>query len=618
MLSRIAWNLTEELHRAPANANSALCRTLSRVNEVLKGLTRDGRRDMAYNQGRSLVAAYELFPDDVNIVRHALDFLTLTLEHEYTGRAEAHGTLDAFAEALIEGVNSDSGRFCRLLMCFVLPYYLRQAYKSTTHARAGIAAVRMLKWFFWQTPAERLKASLSLPLLLGPLLDALAPPLERGGVAPTTPAAVRAAVYNLVKYLVTRFPGAMRDALEHAGDHMVTAALDADKPLRTGAPLTQSLFDAAVGRLLVAALHDGACTVQLAAGGQAALQPPAGRLALDPRAASDRLRSALGLPQKFVVFEKEFLERRASTPALARGLPVEPCAKEDQRAACAALQLATAMAKRCGAAGMEAAQAVAAACNGAIQSAACDQSLREAYEKLAAVADADAMAEPSFAGPASAAPSATLCAAAAEHDAEPAAMQDDAEVLPAVGAAGADIAAMPEAAADHAGPAAMLEDAAVALPTAGGPAAAAKPPSVERLTIKAALERADAGEEFRCEIVALLDLREQPPPSAQPLTSDPTRKMVEPTFVDDTHPAGTRVRFLNQLSSKPGVVEQLLNFCHNVLKQKDHTAVLQLHVAVYKHRLHVWRPLLQVSDGDERKAAILSWVASTRSLPMAE
>jgi hypothetical protein len=383
MLAVLARWLAPVLH-TPPGVSSALCRTLTRVNARLLILThaKDGRvaaSMLMHLVAPTLASALLAFPGDAAVMNATLEFFHTTVELPQAADAEAADAMAVeVAAALLRDADAQlCGSLSRFAVCCLLPDHLRKAHCSAAHAAVGVAAVRTIRAMCTSraAPAADSQASLSpvLAPLLAPLLDALSPLAERGGAAPCAHSSVRAALFDLLQSVVRRLSvSQLSTALTLANDaKAMPAAPNVEAaPLRTGAPLPPQLFQAALGRLLVAALRDAIGAVQRAAGDAATelASAPDAWSSLDALAANSmrsQLHQALGIPPPCRVFEleiKEFQRRKGS------GAAAQPCTDGavlrdgHVAAACAGLRFAAEVAELGGDAGIAAARGVIRAC----------------------------------------------------------------------------------------------------------------------------------------------------------------------------------------------------------------------------------------------------------------
>jgi hypothetical protein len=471
MLATLAKHLALALHTPPA-VGSALCRSLTRVNASLTKLTSGAARvvrdRLMVCQAAALSSALQAFPADEDVMRMALEFFHVTLETPQACDADSMALCNALASALAQltdGATHTAAGLRALFLRHVLPAYFKQACYSVVYAAAAVAAARTAQTLF-QAAAPSFDAHASLPLLLAPLLQALAPKRERSDAPVLVPfAAVRAAVYRLLALIVARFDACMPDALSHAEQCMPSAATMDSAPLRAGMPVPHALFSTAVGRLLVAALRDATGAVQHAAASVpgagaavAAEQAPYAMTALQPLDSADaddlrtQLQWALGRPPPLKVFDTAFAEFQLRKASLAVGQAAAGATlvNDDIEAACAALDLATSVVACGGADGLTVARHMAHACAPAVQllseRTAGGSRVLVTFKALAFAAhiDADGILR------AAAAAHETAAAAAAAAPSAPPAPTAAAPVVAAAPAAPPPPAAAPAVAAAHA------------------------------------------------------------------------------------------------------------------------------------------------------------------------
>ena len=361
MVLHLARWLAPALH-TPARPGSALLRSLSRGGGALAHWARlpaaPGRERtlalFAEAQGLATDAALRSFPADAGATEAAMEFMHAALEAAQAGDAAA--LAGAAASAMLPGVGAPCRGLTGLAIAAALPAYLRRACRdgdgAPARAAAGAAAARL---------AGALLAGLSepaqahaLPALLAPLLDALAPPAEHGGKQPRAPPAVRAAVARLLAALATAASTDVAHAAGAASVPLPAAQRQETAPLRCATPLPRDVFDAAAGRVLLAALRSAVGAARDAA--SAAGAPPSHvkpEDALAPLDAADaaamrgELRWALGLPPPWPQFDAafpEFQRRKAglAPPGSAAAGAMHAAAAEED-AACAGAELALAL-----------------------------------------------------------------------------------------------------------------------------------------------------------------------------------------------------------------------------------------------------------------------------------
>jgi len=369
MVLHVARYLAPALHSPPRPA-SALLRSLSRGAAALAHWVRlpaaPGRERtlalFAEAQGRGVDAAVRAFPADAGVTAAALEFMHTALEAGQPGDAAALAT--AAAAAMEHGCAAPCRGLAGLAIAAALPAYLRRACRdgdgAAARAQAGAAAAHLAAALLTSAPAvgagpPPLAASHALPALLAPLLDALAPPAEHGGAQPRAPPAVRAAVARLFVALAASAPADVAAAAAAASAPLPAATRQEWAPLRCAAPLPRDVFDAAVGRVLCAALRAAVGAARDAAVGVGAPPPrlPASEGVMPALEAGDaaawrgELRWALGLPPPWPQFDAafpEFQRRKAGlvAPDAAPQHAVSATEAEED-AACAGAELAIAL-----------------------------------------------------------------------------------------------------------------------------------------------------------------------------------------------------------------------------------------------------------------------------------
>ena len=361
MVLHLARWLAPALH-TPARPGSALLRSLSRGGGALAHWARlpaaPGRERtlalFAEAQGLATDAALRSFPADAGATEAAMEFMHAALEAAQPGDAAA--LAGAAAAAMLPGVGAPCRGLTGLAIAAALPAYLRRACRdgdgAPSRAAAGAAAARLAGALLAAaaSPAQ----THALPALLAPLLDALAPPAEHGGKQPRAPPAVRAAVARLLAALASAASADVAQAAAAASAPLPAAQRQETAPLRCALPLPRDVFDAAAGRVLLAALRSAVGAARDAA--SAAGAPPSHvkpEDALAPLDAADaalmrgELRWALGLPPPWPHFDAafpEFQRRKAglAPPGSAAGAAMHAAAAEED-AACAGVELALAL-----------------------------------------------------------------------------------------------------------------------------------------------------------------------------------------------------------------------------------------------------------------------------------